>query len=514
MNISQLDDELLPTARSLKHVTSQMKNLYRTYQSKTSILDSTLDTLHEELDNVQINAEKVFIQRTEEILRSKQTFNSPIPTTSYNTSTTPLTHQRTNVSTHEQRQRTNRHTPERSSNHHHQPMESPYRGVKTDIIRKMVKLSCTDSDQLLDFYTKLRTAMMQAGIFLREIQEIHEDDPIYEEKDGYTSDDYRTQGNALYTFLCNEDVIPQDFTFAQNCLKSITTTMDGFQTLKSMLVLVHPSLNKRRPPNNPPVYSETGDLHLYEQSLRNYFLLHEIYGRSTFTELDKSKQFIEGLDCDDFDNEKSRLMAILDTVELNSLVLTPKHTLQHLATTIMNMGHHSPARNVQVNAFQGRQNYGSRQNMYNQYRSSNSRTNNNSTSRIGHNKFACNSTGGKYRTNKFSNTNGAKPKFERIQCNACKLYGHNVRNCRLIATHLAMADFSKQNQMVCKKILENHIAINTEDHKRTIVRTMQLTGVLDDEEDSDSFLDMEEIIHTPIVNKIETTAPLSNNNEE
>ena len=53
----------------------------------------------------------------------------------------------------------------------------------------MVKLSCTDSDQLLDFYTKLQTAMMQAGIFLREIQEIHEDDPIYEEKDGYTSDD-------------------------------------------------------------------------------------------------------------------------------------------------------------------------------------------------------------------------------------------------------------------------------------------------------------------------------------
>ena len=72
----------------------------------------------------------------------------------------------------------------------------------------MVKLSCTDSDQLLDFYTKLRTAMMQAGIFLREIHDINEDDPIYEEKEGYTNEDYRTQGNALYTFLCNEDVIP------------------------------------------------------------------------------------------------------------------------------------------------------------------------------------------------------------------------------------------------------------------------------------------------------------------
>ena len=90
----------------------------------------------------------------------------------------------------------------------------------------MVKLSCTDSDHLLDFYTKLCTAMMQAGIFLRDIQEIQEDDLIYEEKDGYSDEVYRTQSNALYSFLCNEDVIPQDFTFAQNCLKSMTTTME------------------------------------------------------------------------------------------------------------------------------------------------------------------------------------------------------------------------------------------------------------------------------------------------
>ena len=265
----------------------------------------------------------------------------------------------------------------------------------------------------------------------------------------------------------------------------MTTTMDGFQTLKSMLVLVHPSLNNCRPPNNPPLYSETGDLHLYEQALRHYFLLHEIYGRSTFTGLDKSKQFIEGLDCDNFDNEKSRLMVILDTIELNSLELTPKHTLQHLATTIMNMGHHSPARNVQVKAFQGRPNYGFKKSMYNQYRSPQSRTNNNSRSHS--DKFAYKSTNGNFRTNKFPNSNGAKPKFEKIQCNACKLYGHYVRNCRLIATYLAMNEFSKNNPLVCSRILENHVTVNTEEHKRTIVRTMQLTGVLDDEEDSDSY---------------------------
>ena len=180
-------------------------------------------------------------------------------------------------------------------------------------------------------------------------------------------------------------------------------------------------------------------------------------------------------------------MAILDTVELNSLELTPKHTLQNLATTIMNMGNHSPARSVQINAFQGRHNFGTKRHMYNQYRSPQSRTH---TSKPSFDKFAYNSTNGKFRTNKFTNTNGAKTKFEKIQCNACKSYGHNVRNCRLIATHLAMNEFSKNNPTVCSRILENHITVNTEENKRTIVRTMQLTGVLDDEEDSDSYLDM------------------------
>ena len=94
------------------------------------------------------------------------------------------------------------------------------------------------------------------------------------------------------------------------------------------------------------------------------------------------------------------------------------------------------------------------------------------------------------------------------------MHGHNVRNCRLIATHLAMNEFSKNNHTVCSRILENHITVNREEHKRTIVRTMQLTDVLDDEEDSDSYLDMEEIIDTPVVNKIGTTAPLLLNKEE
>ena len=232
-----------------------------------------------------------------------------------------------------------------------------YQGVRTDIIRKNVKLSCQDEQQLLDFYIKLRTSMIQAGIFLREINDITEDEDLYEERDGLTEADYRVQSNALYRFLCNEDIIPQEFTFAQNCIKSFLSTMDGFQTLKRMLVLVHPLLNNRRPPNEPPCYSNSGDLHLYGQALQNFYLLHEIYGRLKYTDLDKSKQFLDGLDGDEYNVEHTQLTVILDTVKLNNVDLQVKHQFTSLASTIMNMKNKNSSTNVQINAFSGQRTF-------------------------------------------------------------------------------------------------------------------------------------------------------------
>ena len=122
---------------------------------------------------------------------------------------------------------------------------------------------------------------------------------MYEQRDRLTFADYTIQANTLYVFLCNEDIIPQEFIFAQNCIKSFSTIMDGFQTLRRMLILVHPLLNNCRPPTEPPI-TNTGDLYLYEQELRNFYILHEIYGWSEYIDLDKSRQFREGLDGDEY----------------------------------------------------------------------------------------------------------------------------------------------------------------------------------------------------------------------
>ena len=503
-NVSNLNTDLLPSATTLKRITSQMKTLLKQYETKVTVLDSTIDVLNDELDNVKKDALDSFHRKAQEIFRT-------VHSETFSNASHPITPQKQQPSSgiFQNKWKTNVNDdptiprPESHATFTHRPTSTPYQGVRTDIIRKNVKISCQDETQLLDFYVKLRTAMIQAGIFLREINQITEDDELYEDKDGLTDADYRLQTNALYGFLCNEDVIPQDFVFAQNCIKSFSSTMDGFQTLKRMLVLVHPLLNHRRPPTEPPLYSETNDLHLYEQELRNFYLLHEIYGRSVYTDLDKAKQFVDGLDGNDYDGERARITAILDSVELNNIALQQKYCITSLASTIMNMKNKNVSK-VQVNTFTGQRSYSRNNRAYQhtgarRYPSNHQRT----LPDISRgNDFPFKTT---YEADKFqrnSRRSPAKGKFTKGQCAACKIYGHHVKDCRFIAPHLAMGDFIKKNPSICTEILNAHIANNTVEHKRTIVRTMQTMGIFDDDVDSDTYLDHDDIIDMPTVNQV------------
>ena len=53
---------------------------------------------------------------------------------------------------------------------------------------------------------------------------------------------YNLQTNAFYTILSNDDVIPNDYVQAQNCITSHSQYMDSFAALKSMLSTVHQTL--------------------------------------------------------------------------------------------------------------------------------------------------------------------------------------------------------------------------------------------------------------------------------
>ena len=524
-NISSMDKDILPTAKTLKTVTNQLKHLVKEYQTRVEIMDATVDFLRDDFSTFKNDQLKSLSDSFAKELAKVKDLAYQSSNLRGSQTVTPQRHRRHHSSHHRPtsvRQgysEDDESSSDADSDHvdsvrpsRHKSFHSTYQGVRTDLIRKNVKISCSDETCLLDFYTKLRTAMIQAGIYLRALEDITVADNIWEYKDGLTTHDYTLQSNALYTFLCNEDVIPQDFTFAQNCIKSQSTTMDGFSALKTMLSLVHPILNNRRPPHHPPVFSTFNDIHLYEQGLRNFYLLHSIYGRSEYTELDKSQQFLEGLDTRDYDAEKTRLTAILDNIELNSLDLTPKYTIHCLASTIMNMK--TKENVVQINAFSQSRVSPTGSQLSTHTRSNRPKFGTGHADSASRSNFPYQGTHDGRRTNKFSSQFPAKQKFTKGQCDACKVFGHHVRDCRHIAKHLAMAKFASTKPKLCAQILQNHVNTNTEEQKRIFVRSMQTFGVFDDTADSDEFLDAEEVIHSPIVNKIDIHEPASNSKEE
>ena len=115
-----------------------------------------------------------------------------------------------------------------------------------------------------------------------------------------TTHDLQTQSTALFTLLSNENLIPKAFTMAQNCILGYASTMDGFGTLKAMLKLTHPLLSRKRPPNVPPVLSNSTDIHSYEQSLRDFYLLHKLSNDKDYPSIEKVKQFLHGMDDDQY----------------------------------------------------------------------------------------------------------------------------------------------------------------------------------------------------------------------
>lgn len=161
-------------------------------------------------------------------------------------------------------------------------------------LRKNIKISCPDDAHVLDFYIKLRIVVVKGGISLKPIEQITLDHDISVEwLDDITK---QIQSNALHTVFLNQEVIPSDFVRAQNCIQAKSDIMDGFGALKSMLLAVHPNLTKHAPSDTAPIYSNFNDISLYEQSLRNHFLQHYLYDGHNCKDIQKSQQFIKGLD--------------------------------------------------------------------------------------------------------------------------------------------------------------------------------------------------------------------------
>ena len=356
------------------------------------------------------------------------------------------------------------------------------RGPSVKYLRKNVHITCTEQEQILEFYIKLRLAIEKGGIYILPIDQITKDSTISQHLVGTTPEEEQSQSNALYTLLSNENIIPNDFVMAQNCLLAYSSRMDGFAALKAMLKLTHPTLTNKRPPTVAPILSETQDIHSYEHSLKNFYLLHKLYNNTVYTPLEKSKQFIQGIDDDQYKEAILRIRNQLDTVQTLGIPLHSDYTIENITSTIINITSEYDTNKTVIRTMHQNDNY---------KKKSYSRKNNN-------------------HSEKQSPRYNQRPrKITKAQCHACKLYGHIVTHCNLLPKVLAIIDFSKQNQTKCKEILRQHIHNNTVDSKKTFVRTLQSLDVLPQDDNSDYYMEDDAIICTLIDNAIKPDEVIS-----
>ena len=261
---------------------------------------------------------------------------------------------------------------------------------------------------------------------------------------------------------------------AQNCLLGYSNKMDGFGVLKSMLKIVHPILNGKRPSNIPPTLSSCHEIHAYEQSLRNYFQLHKLYNDIDYKPLEKSKQFLHGIDEDQYTTAVTRIRHILDTTEAHGHDLNEDYTIDNLASTIINLTNEYENTTTVV------------------------RTMRNVNS---------NKPGDRYGNTQHRQYNPARKQakryFQKAQCHACQMFGHTVQKCTLLPKILAIVQFSSKNKTQCDKILQQHISNNTVEAKKNIVRVLQSMNVIPTEDDSDDYMNDDIIINNMMENTVD-----------
>ena len=247
--------------------------------------------------------------------------------------------------------------------------------------------------------------------------------------------------------------------------------MDGFGALKAMLKLTHPTLTMKHRPSNAPILSETSDIHTYEQSLKNFFLLHKLFNNQSYSSLEKAKQFIAGIDDTQYDDAVTRITHQLDTVQTMNVPLHEDYTIENLTSTIINITNEYDNSKTIVRAMQKRSSH--------------------------RDTFKSNP----YQSNE--RTHVYKPRrITKAQCHACKQYGHIVTHCTLLPKVLAVNQFMKKNTDKCEALLRQHIHNNSVESKKTFVRTLQGINVLPEEGDSDENMENDIIINIMMDNAI------------
>ena len=196
----------LETQTSLSHVHKSREKLTRRI---ARLKDGSKQMFHQQELDFELLTDRV--QRLESDYADFKKGNKTSKRLSFSSDSESSTHNRRPPPT--QSAQASFKTPSRN-----QYTNTYYRGPNLDYLRKNVNITCSEQNQILEFYIKFRLALEPGGIYIIPIDQITKNKSIAQNRHGITMDDQRLQSNALFTLLSNEKIIPSDFTMAQNCI--------------------------------------------------------------------------------------------------------------------------------------------------------------------------------------------------------------------------------------------------------------------------------------------------------
>ena len=308
------------------------------------------------------------------------------------------------------------------------------------------KLS-TDAD-ILTFYNQLKSQGKKYQIYLRDLNDIGPETDIC--PDGIDPKAREDMALAIYQKLQHEN--SRDFTYEHldNCMEQHSDTSDGYLTLRELLRKVHPQLKVGKKSHDIPKLSDCNtNLFTLNKELKAYFRQQEIQGRK-YRAKEKSEIYLQQLDDERYKIAKTKCLIDLNLATLHSPdnIAQNSLTFEALPATVQQIAeidNDVPIIHVMAQRPKAYQR--------------------------------------DYVPGKKKSKN-----YEPLQCKGCKQWGHNVSKCLTVPKIAIATNFIEKNPTQTKALIKEYLRVNDKNVKRSTVRALQQSGIIDNEIESLQYL--------------------------
>ena len=341
--------------------------------------------------------------------------------------------------------------------------------------QRQFKAPLRSDDDIITFYLQLKSQGETYNIYLIDIKDVQPERDLCPAEVPKSA--RQKMSLAIFQKIQDENTRDVTYTELENIMDTFSITSDGYEALQELLRRVHPNLNEDNDEYKRLTLSQC-DYNPYALSkqLRNYFTQEEINLRP-YSSKEKAKIYLESLDDEKYKDAKTQCLLDLNiaTMHNKNVISKTSLTFNALPATIDKMVRKQHGGNAIVRSMTGRP----------------------SQNRNYYNRGAYNNGRGTYNNNttKESDTSLRRQNrsYEPIQCKGCGQWGHRVQKCQHIPKVSLAIRFIEKNKTQTEALVKEHLRVNDRNVKRSTVRALQDSGVIDPNIESMQYLQDDDI---------------------